>query len=180
MVKNSEKDEVEKKNPNPTSKTGRVGKYSPRRNNNTAKDSTNEKRSNTDQREKRKCYRCNRLGYLAKDCYSKTKLDGSKCEERSDKKTVNSVNTVDERSSDSSKPSSSGETKSKVLTFSHMCSFNSTQLKNVENVVKTVQRPKKGEINLATGGGTLLEEKIECNGVVLKGFNRHRRLRIFN
>ena len=97
-----------------------------------------------------KCYRCDRIGHLSKDCFSKTKKDGSpiKGDPPRSKNSSSKVNLVSE-----AKPPIKNPSVAEILCIKH---------------AKGVQENKWGttstsHTNLVVGGGKLLEKEVICN-----------------
>lgn len=84
------------------------------------------------------CYRCNREGHMSKDCWAKTKKDGTTLEP---KQGNSSVNTVTYQSNEW------GIEADKVLTIKH----------------EKANTKKANPVNLVIGGGKLIETQIMCN-----------------
>lgn len=103
-----------------------------------------------------KCYRCERLGHVAKHCRANKKADGSPCNPKPDK-SKRPVNSVSEEVKEPAE----------VLTVKHVCSvFGSEDWEDEDQKVMVNHQPKP--TNLVVGGGKLLQQEVKVNGETMR------------
>ena len=111
--------------------------------------------------ENRQCYKCDRSGHLARDCFASHKKDGTPIP-RDETRTSKKVNMVEKPSSGEDECDSDNE----IVTIEHACnSIGGKSLDDVDTKVEVVRKPstRQNKVLSVSGGDKLLEQTLKCN-----------------